>query len=182
MKSLLSSCLFVLLIFSVSLNSFAQQGKPLTVDATIVESVKQDIWIPFMESYRDLNFEQLQSIHANEITRVSVPMNTVESGEDYWKTMSAFFNQIKTMNYQMNIRFSIATSATSKDKVYQTGYFTIGLKASKESPYQSTGYSSFSILAIKDAKDGKWKITFDTDSPAKMTEEEFQKGTVYELN
>jgi hypothetical protein len=182
MKSFCSFFLVIALFFVSVSTVFAQQGKPLAVDSLIVKAVENDIWIPFMESYRDLNFEQLKSIHASEITRVSVPMNQIESGDDYWKTMGSFFEQIQKMKYQMNIRFSIVSSATSTDKVYQTGYYTIGLKANEQSPYQSTGYSSFTILAIKDAADGKWKITFDSDAPLQITEEEFQKGIVYELN
>lgn len=181
MKPIFSFCLFIAILFLPIETVSSQQGKPLEVDTSIVEAVKQDIWVPFMESYRDLDFDQLKSIHASEITRVSVPMNQIESGADYWKTMSAFFQQIKGMNYQMNIRFSITSSATSADKVYQTGYYTIGLKANEQSPYQSTGYSTFSILAIKDSADGKWKITFDSDARTQLTEEEFQKGIVYEL-
>jgi ketosteroid isomerase-like protein len=181
MKPIFSFCLYISFLFLTTQTLFSQQGKPLAVDANVVEAVKKDIWIPFMESYRDLDFDQLKSIHADEITRVSVPMNQIQTGDDYWNTMNAFFQQIKTMNYQMNIRFSILTSATSADKVYQTGYYTIGLKSNGEDDYRSTGYSSFSILAIKDVKDGKWKITFDKDAPLQLTEEEFQKGAVYQL-
>ena len=180
MKAVITISLFLSSIFFTS-NLLAQQ-RPVEVDPLIVATVEKEIWIPFMESYRDLDFQKLKSLHIEDITRVSPKMNQIQSGEPYFKTLKAFFEQIKSLNYQMNIRFSIVTSATSKDKVYQTGYFTIDLKTDKQSAYQSTGYSSFSILAVK-SETGTWKIAFDSDQPAKLTEEEFVKaGVVYSLN
>lgn len=180
MKAVITISLFLASLFFMS-NSFAQQ-KPAEVDASIVASIKKEIWIPFMESYRDLDFQKLKSIHTKDITRVSPKLNQIQTGEPYLKTLNAFFEQIKSLSYQMNIRFSILTSATSEDKVYQTGYYTIGLRKDEQSAYQSTGYSTFSILAVKD-QTGTWKIAFDSDQPTKLTAEEFVKnGTVYDLD
>ena len=166
----------------ISTLAFSQKGQPLPVDKTIVEAVKQDVWIPFMESYRDLDFKKLTSIHTKDILRVSPKMNQIQSGEAYLQTLNSFFQQIEGLKYQMNIRFAIVSSATSEDKVYQEGYYSIGLKANPEKPYQSTGFSSFSIVAEKEAN-GKWKISFDSDQPTQLTEEEFQKsGIVYQLD
>ena len=76
-------------------------------------------------------------------------MNLIQSGEPYLQTLNSFFEQIKGMNYEMNIRFSIISSATSENKVYQKGYYTIGLRADKSATFRSTGYSVFTIIAEK---------------------------------
>lgn len=179
MKAITTIFIFVALLFSTQL--FSQQ-RPVKVDSLIVESIEKEVWIPFMESYRDLDFQKLESIHTKDITKVSPKMNQIQTGATYLKTLNAFFEQIKSLNYQMDIRLSIVSSATSEEKVYQTGYYTIGLRKDDQSAYQSTGYSTFSILAEKDQA-GRWKIAFDTDEPTKMTEEEFMKsGIIYTLN
>ena len=61
--------LFIIAIYIVTINAFSQQSKPLDVDMEIVASVKKDVWIPFMESYRDLDSKKLIAIHSPDITR-----------------------------------------------------------------------------------------------------------------
>lgn len=178
MKQLFSICLFILFLFSNSLHS--QQMKPVEVDSLIVASVKKDVWIPFMESYRDLDFKKLESIHSPDITRVSIDLNQIESGAPYLKNVGSFFERIKSLNYQMRITFSIVSSATTENRVYQTGYYTIGLRANDQQPFQSRRYSAFSVLLTK--QNGSWKISFDSDKEVKLSKEEFTKsGTIYKL-
>lgn len=179
MKSIVSISIVLSFLILSSLNLNAQQ-KSVAVDSLIVAAVKKDVWIPFMESYRDLDFKKLESIHSPNITRVGINMNQIETGSDYLKNLNAFFEQIKGLNYEMEIKFSIISSATTKDKVYQTGYYTIGLRADESSPFQSTGYSSFSVMSTKE--NGTWKISFDADQQVKITKEEFEKaGVIYKL-
>lgn len=178
MKALIAISLFLLSLFFTS--QLCAQQKVVAVDSLIVEAVKKDVWIPFMESYRDLDFKKLESIHASDIMHVGVNLNQIETGVDYLKNLNAFFEQIKSLNYDMEIKFSIISSATSEDKVYQTGYYTIDLRANETSPFQSTGYSTFSVLCTKE--NGQWKISFDADKQVKITKEEFEKaGVVYKL-
>ena len=173
------AALSLTLFFFISNLLFSQQMQPLKVDSLVVSSVKQDVWIPFMESYRDLDFEKLKSIHTADITHVGIHLNQIESGESYLNKLGAFFKQIKDLGYQMNITFSIISSATSEHQVYQTGYYNIGFKKNDQSPYQSTGYSFFSVLISKE--EGTWKIAFDSDKPVMITQEEFKKAGTYTL-
>lgn len=177
MKYFLAFSLFLFSVFSTYVG--AQQMKALEPNATIVEAVKNDVWVPFMESYRDLDFSKFESIHSPEITRVSLDMNKINSGEAYLKEMGGFFQQIKQVNYQMQITFSIVSSATTENTVYQTGYYTIGLRKNDQTPFQNRGYSSFGVLLTKE--NGKWKISMDTDKKVSLTQEEFDKGVVYRL-
>ncbi|MFD2568806.1 hypothetical protein [Pseudotenacibaculum haliotis] len=177
MKFIVACSLFLFSFLSTQV--CAQQMKALEPDAAIVEAVKKDVWVPFMESYRDLDFSKLKSIHSSKVTRVSVDMNKINFGEPYLNEMGGFFKQIKQLNYQMQITFSIVSSATTKDTVYQTGYYTIGLRKNDQTPFQTRGYSSFSVLLTKE--NGKWKISFDADKKTNVTKEEFEKGVVYSL-
>ena len=64
-----------------------------------------------------------KSIHASNLTRVSIDMNKIENVSTYFKNLDGFFQSILKMNRQMDIKFSILSSATSEDKAYQTGYY-----------------------------------------------------------
>lgn len=175
-----SNYLVITLLF-VSVSVFSQGQRPVEVDKDIVASIKQDVWIPFMESYRELNTEKLVSVHSSKITRVSVDLHKIESGQEYLKSLGKLFNQIKQMNIDIDIKFSVVTSATSANRVYQEGYYVFSTKAKDKKSYQPMGYAAFSVILTKE--NGKWKISLDTDKKAKITQEEFMKsGTIYALD
>ena len=172
--------LFILLFILTSVDNYSQQMKSDKVDSLIVESVKEDIWMPFMESYRDLDIKKFTSLYSPEVTRISIDLNKIESGAEYFENINSFFESIKNMKLQMNITFSIVSSATTKNIVYQTGYYTIGLRKSDKEVYRSSGYSQFSVILIKE--NDSWKINLDSDKQVKLTEEEFiESGIIYKL-
>lgn len=162
---------------------FSQQRKIVEVDSQIVAAVKKDVWIPFMESYRDLDGNKLKSVHTTDITRVSLNTNKIESGSDYLDNQAYMFSMIKKMNRQMRITFSIVSTATSKDKVYQTGYYIFSSKKADDEHFTPRGYSFFSVLITKDQESNTWKISLDADKKVSITQEEFMKsGTIYALD
>ncbi len=157
--------------------------KPVEVDSQIVASIKKDVWIPFMESYRDLDREKLISIHSLDIIRVSINLNKIESGSDYLDNLGLLFQRVKKMNRQMDITFSITSSATTADKVYQTGYYVFSSKSDEDENFTPRGYSSFNVILTKDKDSGTWKISLDADKQVKLTHEEFMNsGTIYKLD
>ena len=149
----------------------------------IVASVKKDVWIPFMESYRDLDRKKLVSIHAPDITRVSINSNKIESGAAYLESVESLFQSVKKMNRQMNITFSIVSSATTENKVYQTGYYVFSSKGKDDEHFKPRGYSFFNVILTKDKDSGTWKISLDADKQVQFTQDEFMNsGTIYTIN
>lgn len=180
----LKSKRFLLILISVIFFSTedAVSQQPLVVDQQIVESVEKDIWTPFMESYRDLDLEKFKSLHADDFVRVSVDFNEIESKSKYFETVAYFFEQLEKAGMQMDISFAILTSATTQDKVYQTGYYVISVKPKGTDNFIPQGYSFFSVLLNKGQEDGTWKIALDSDKQVELTQEEFLKaGTIYKL-
>ena len=173
--------IFVLGLLYFTFTNIAHSQFSIKDDSKIIEQVKKDVWIPFLEAYRDLDIDKMLSIQDPEITRVSIDKNKVEEAQDYFKGLMIFFGSIKTAGYKMNIRFSIVSSAVSENKVYQTGYYTVGLQAKGAADFKPTGYSSFTVLLTKKA-DEKWKISLDADTKSKLTEAEFlASGVLYQL-
>lgn len=128
-RNALSHYFLTIIFLFISYSIFSQGQQPIEVDKQIVAAVKKDVWIPFMESYRELDTEKLVSIHASNITRISVDLNKIEFGEDYLKNLTKLFQQIQKMNIDIDIKFSIVSSATTKNKVHQTGYYVYSTKA-----------------------------------------------------
>ena len=171
---------FVILAFSSS-HILSQQDNSIETHEKIMALVYKDVWLPFMESYRELNIEKFKSIQANNLTRVSIDRNTIQEKSKYFEEIEAFFNQIKQLNRQMNIKFSILTTATGNNKVYQTGYYGIGSRVSNFEPFKSMGYGFFTVVLIKEG--GYWKISVDADKQSSINEAEFEKSeTIYKLN
>jgi hypothetical protein len=173
--------IILLLLILTPHQILSQQGKPIEVSKEILEHTVKDVWIPFMESYRELNVEIFKSIHAKNVTRVSINMNKIEDRSTYFKSLDRFFLNIKKMKRQMDIKFSILSSATSENKVYQTGYYCFSSRGSDTEAFQPRGYGFFNVILIKE--NGVWKITVDADKQLSISEDEFRRsGVIYELN
>ena len=76
----------------------------------------------------------------------------------------------------MNITFSITSSATTENKVYQTGYYVFSSKAKDDEHFTPRGYSSFNVILIKAEDSGTWKISVDADKQVQFTQ-----GRVFEI-
>ncbi len=158
----------------------AQQGKPLEVSKEITGAIIKDVWQPFMESYRGLDIKKFKSIHTINLTRVSIDMNKIETGVTYLNNIGGFFQRVKKMNRQVDIKFSIISSATGENKVYQTGYYCFSSKGSNSESFQPRGYGFFNVILIKE--DGIWRISMDADKQVEIDEDKFRKsGVIYEL-
>lgn len=167
------------LLFSSS-HILGQQNKPLETSEKIMVSIFEDVWQPFMKSYRNQDLKKFKSIHAKNLTRVSISRNQIQSSADYFTEMEGFFKQLKESGRKIDIRFSIVSFATDGAKTYQTGYYCFSSKGSDSEVFEPRGYGFFNVLLIKEG--GRWKISIDADKQSTIDEEEFKKsGTIYEL-
>ena len=172
--------LFLLVFIFSSNNIIGQEDSSMSSSENTMTSVYNDVWLPFMESYRELNIEKFKSLQANDLTRVSIDRNTIQTKSKYFDEIDGFFMQIQQANREMDIKFSMLSTATGDGKVYQTGYYCISSRGSNSESFQPMGYGFFTVVLIK--KEGKWKISLDADKQATIDENEFRKSDViYEL-
>ncbi len=170
----------VILMFT-SNHALSQQDNTLESHENSIASIFDDVWLPFMESYRDADIQKFKSIHAKDLARVSIDKNTIQSLSNYVPEMEGVFQKLKGMGRQMDIRFSILSSAVDETKAYQTGYYCFSTRASESDSFQPHGYGFFNVLLIKE--DGQWKISTDADKQADISEAEFaESGTIYKLD
>jgi hypothetical protein len=171
----------VLLLIIFPFNNIISQGHQTTASTeAIMLSVYTDVWQPFMESYRALDIEKFKSLQANDLTKVSIDRKIIQPKSVYFTEIEGFFNQFKQVNRQMDIKFSISSTATGDGKVYQTGYYCISSRRSNSESFQPIGYGFFTVILIEEV--GLWKISMDADNQVTMSAEEFSKSDIiYEL-
>lgn len=158
---------------------FAQQNE---VPQEVLEKIKQDVWIPFMEAYAQLDSEKLKSIHTDDIFRVTIDQNQVRTGQSYLEDFGGFLDKMRDDGGGLGIAFAIISSATngSGDLAYQTGYYEFSSKGKDEPELKVRGYGHFNVALRK--VEGVWKLFLDSDKRIKLTLEEFEEEqTVYRL-
>ncbi len=154
--------------------TFGQPKQKAEVSKAILESIKKDVWVPFMEAYDQSDSATLKSIHAQDIVRVTLANNTIETGASYLENFGGFVENIKEKGGQLGIAFAILSTAINEEKnmAYQTGYYRLSSKRADDPNLVVRGYGHFSVGLKK--MDGKWKIWLDADKRADITHEEFK--------
>ncbi len=161
----------------------SQQREPEEVSKEVIQSIKTDVWIPFMESYAELNPEKLKGLHTKDIVRIYLSQNLIRTGEPYLERFSGFLDSSKERGDKVAIAFAILSTAIDDDETlaYQTGYYKFSSKRKDDTEMMVRGYGYFTVGLKK--VNGKWKLWLDTDERTDISEEEFNaKGVLYELN
>jgi|GEM_PF-2477122 len=175
-KWIVLSALFVLMPYV----SKSQQTVQM-VDSTTIASIKKDVWIPFMQSYHHLDIDKFRSIYTPDVIRISIDLNKIEVGQDYFASIESFFETIEKRKLQMTIKFSVLSTAISDTIAYQEGYYSIGIRSNNQEAFKFSGYSRFSVMLQK--KEDIWKISIDSDKRTQITEDEFvSSGALYSIN
>lgn len=175
MKELLSFVLF--------LSFLTAQSQKKEVPHEILESIKKEVWIPFMESYAELDSDKLQSLHSQDIVRVLLEQNKVQSGQSYLDDFGGFLNQMEESGGKLGIAFALLTTAVddSGNLAYQTGYYEFSSQDKEDQDLMVRGYGLFSVGLKK--IEGSWKLFLDVDKRIDLTFEEFEKQKlVYRLD
>ncbi|MEW2922152.1 hypothetical protein AB1A65_11825 [Muricauda sp. ANG21] len=173
--------LTTLLLLGCFALSYGQQP-PKDIPQEILEAIKTDVWIPFMEAYDQSDSQKLKSIHTNDIVRVTLDQNQVEMGETYLESFGNFVESVKSRGDHVNIAFAVVSTAINDnyDVAHQTGYYRFSSKRSGEEAFTVRGYGEFNVGLRKE--NGSWKIWLDSDKRIQLSPEDFNaQEIVYEL-
>ncbi|MER3317083.1 MAG: hypothetical protein RIB79_02205 [Allomuricauda sp.] len=171
----------IILLFLVFVQCFGQSS-PKQVPSEIMEAIKNDVWIPFMKAYDQLDSQKIKSIHTQDIVRVTISQNNIESGSNYLEGFGGFLDSVKNTGDHLDIAFAILTSAinSTEDVAYQTGYYRLSRYDTTDAEPQYVGYGFFNVGLRKE--NGTWKIWLDSDSRTDISKDEFESSKiVYEL-
>ncbi|AWX46214.1 hypothetical protein HME9304_03246 [Flagellimonas maritima] len=171
-----------ILCFLLITGFLSGQNNPKNISEELLESIKTDIWIPFMESYAYLDSEKIKSIHSDDIIRITLDQNTIETGKDYLENFGGFIENIKQQGGGLSIAFAIVSTAVNEggDIAYQTGYYRFSSKQKDGNELTVKGYGEFNVTIKKE--EGSWKLTLDSDKRIKITDDEFNdQQIIYQL-
>lgn len=161
--------------------TFGQQPKK-TIASETLEAIKNDVWVPFMEAYDQLDSNKIKSIHSKDIVRVTIDQNNIETGNPYLDGFGGFIESMKTQGNKLGIAFAILSTATNAtgDIAYQRGYYRLSSQGQGDETLQIRGYGYFNVGLRKE--DGIWKIWLDSDSHTAISHDDFTNAEiVYEL-
>ncbi|WP_136465753.1 hypothetical protein [Flagellimonas onchidii] len=169
-----------LLLLFISFIAFAQEKK--VISSELINAIKKDVWVPFMQSYATLDSEMLKSIHSSDIVRITIDQNEIETGEAYIDHFGGFLEIVKERGSQVAIAFSISSTATNENETvaYQTGYYRLSSKRKDDKEMLIRAYGAFQVGLRKE--NDTWKIWLDSDKNADISHDYFnQQQIIYEL-
>lgn len=168
---------FILIVFPLLAQA---QWAPPPVPDTLLNSIASDIWIPFMEAYRDYDSKKIMSLHTIDVIRVSEKSGTIDQGQAYIEAFGKAVSSWQEQDREMRIAFSIINTSYGSGLVSQRGYYRISAREPGEESITPRGYSEFNVILRHE--NGQWKFALDSDRRVEITEEDFQAtGLVYQL-
>lgn len=166
---------FIIVFFILFINLGFTQEKTIL-------SIKNDVWIPYMEAFKTLDTDKFKSVYTKDIIRVEIEKNNIKLGKTYFQDFGGFLESTKKKGGGIKVAFAIISTAidTNEKIAYQTGYYQFSLRKAGEKDFKVGGYGYFNVGLKK--KKGKWKIFLDSDNEANISEKDFrQAGALYEL-
>ena len=97
----------LVLLFFFCLSICPAQEGSIKASDKVLESIKNDVWAPFMEAYDQLDSQKIKSIHTKDIVRHMVGQNKIETGEDYLESFGGFLVSVKDQGNKLGIAFAI---------------------------------------------------------------------------
>lgn len=179
MNHLQTITLSLLLIATSSLTAFAQM-QPVKTSIEDIEQIENDVWVPFMESYRDLDINKFKSIHDKNITRVTIDRNQIETGVEYFNNFEKFMGFIRSNKKRIDISFAILSTAVKDDTAYQTGYYRLR-STDEKGNFVVRNYGFFNVMLKKN--NGTWNIVMDSDKSTSIENSKFDEvELIYKLD
>ena len=154
---------------------------PLVIFLCLTSEAQNDIdtqvWKPFVESYQNFDFATFNSLHSDDVLRISG--NEIRNAKTYKSKNEAWFKRAKLEGYKQSIRLRFEKRIVTGDKAFEMGYYEV--KITRPDKSKSTHYARFHVMLRKE--NGIWKITQDWDSGSlngvEVTAEDFNKLATY---
>ncbi len=141
----------------------------------IEAKINEQVWKPFMQAFKNRNAEKFNSLHTDDVLRIS--SRGIRSGPEYKQSVVKSYarpNAPKT-----TIEFSFEHRIYAEKTGYEVGYYHITYTRVKDGvESEESHYAQFHVRLRKE--DGVWRIAQDWDtnniSGRPITAEDFAKG------
>ena len=104
------------------------------------EQIDRQVWIPFMQSYQDLDSKAFMKVHSDDIIRISRQGSRITVGQDYAVQMGINEERSKKSNTKRSIEFAFAERIHGDTHAFESGYYKVVNQRGDESPRTFYGY------------------------------------------
>ena len=142
---------------------------------SIQKIINEQVWYPFVETYNNLDAEGFMDIHTDDIIRIGREGKSIRIGQEYAESQIKSAARSKERKSKRSISFSFTERFAKDDMAFESGYYKVEWESGEKS---GISYGEFQVILKQE--DGVWKIFVDSDTSygGKLTEEDFQKGTL----
>jgi len=140
----------------------------------VLQEINRDIWLPFIESYNELDAEKFMAIHSEDLVRVPRDAKRIFGYEQYKKNNEEYWKRGRENGRTREIDFAFLERIYNRTMASEIGIFRVINE--KDTEKEETYYGKFHVILLK--KEGKWKIRMDSDSNEGNTidKEDFEAG------
>lgn len=142
-------------------------------DSLFQADIDKQIWIPFAASYASFDAETFNSIHSDDMIRIS--STQIRDAHTYKEGNTKWFAKSKDSGMTRSIEFKFDNRVANDSIAHETGYYKVTNIDSNQ--IQNHYYARFHVVLKKEMD--TWKIVQDWDSDIlngiKVTEADFNK-------
>lgn len=139
------------IIFAISTNSCASQNNKCLKD------INNQIWANFSKAFETLDSDLFESIHSNNLVRVSGDNKTIRDKTTY---INGYKKRWKNSSINQSISFRFLERVCNENKASERGIYKLIIKP--DTKEENIFYGKFHVIHRKE--NGKWKVLVDYDS------------------
>jgi ketosteroid isomerase-like protein len=139
---------------------------------SLQQQINNQVWKPFMQTYKNMDADGFMAVHSKELTRVVQDNNRIYSYTQYYENNKRGNEYSKKNNEQRNIELRFIQRIAGNDRAFEIGYYKVIITA--QDGKTRNFYGKFHVLMRKE--NGLWKILMDADANEKTDEAVFQSA------
>ena len=157
-KKIVNLLILVVIFLDCSQETFGQGDDSLA----LVKEINRQIWIPFAESWNNMDFVAFNALHMADIKRINA-YGGIRIGERYKKSNEEGFLRTISKGDKRSIRFRFDSRIVSAQMAYETGIYEVTIVPNKNNnSAERKYYGYFHVLLQKE--EGHWRIAQDWDT------------------
>lgn len=132
---------------------------PLSAQS-VTDTINQQVWSVFSEAYSNHDPQLFQSIHSQDLVRVSGNGKKIYNAEEYFNRNIPSFERRKSEGEKVDISFRFLDRFSDRNMASEQGIYQLVIE--KPDGQVNQYYGQFHVLLRREL--GKWVIVMDYDA------------------
>ena len=147
--------IFIFLFVIMSSVSYCQNKE-------VLKSINKEIWEPFTKSFETFDIELFESLHSNDLIRVSADGRNIKKKDTY---IDGYNRRWTKTSIEQTISFRFLERLNSFDIASERGIYKLTMNPNTEQ--EKSFYGKFHVIMKKEQE--TWRILVDYDSSESNT-------------